>query len=247
VEDIWGDSNVLNDARRGHQDRNGTLSYDLDFSWVGSFTGAFAQGALLTILISLASFVVGTIIGLVIAGLLLVSPFKSVTLLINDALRALPPLVLIFFFYFFPYEQFLNAPPLGAISATIAGLAFSQAVYTGDLTYQAVRNVSPRLAEAGRALGVNERNIWLSLILPDVARQTAAAQMAFFIGIVRLSSLGAVIGAYEVVYVARVSIAQTFRSLEAWLVVGAIYILLVTPFTFAARLFEQSPWLKRRF
>ena len=72
------------------------------------------------------------------------------------------------------------------------------------------------------------------------------AQIAFFIGIVRLSNLASVIGCQEVVFVARQVSSQAFRSFEPWLVVAGIYIVLVVPMTVALRELERSRWLQRR-
>ena len=69
----------------------------------------------------------------------------------------------------------------------------------------------------------------------------------FFIGIIRLSSLASVIGASEIVFVARTSITQNFRSLEAWIIVALIYIIMVLPITYFARKFENSKWIKRKW
>jgi polar amino acid transport system permease protein len=223
------------------------MSYDLNFSSFVPYTGAFLLGAATTLQISIISFVVGTVAGLGLTLVLLLIRRNFLLLLVNDALRALPPLVLIFFFYFFPYKSILGIEPPGPILCAILGLAFSQAVYTADVTYFARLNISPALTDAGRALGLTNRDIWLNLILPDLLRQTIPVQVAFLIGIIRLSSLGAVIGAQDVVYVARIATAQNFRSIEAWIIVGFVYILLVTPITVLARTLERSRWVRRRF
>ena len=185
--------------------------------------------------------------GIVLALLFIAAPGKAVLLIINDMFRALPPLVLIFFIYFFPYKDVFDVIPPGPVACTIFGLAFAQAAYTADITYHAHLNVSPALVDAGRALGLGGWDIWARLVWPDILRQTLPAQVAFFIGIVRLSSLGAVIGAQDVVNIARIAIAQNFRSIEAWIIVGAIYIIMITPLTFMARSLERSSWLRRRF
>lgn len=220
--------------------------YEFDFRFLEPFAPAFFRGALIALNISLWSFVWGMAAGLLYGVALHRLKGSEIFLLINDAIRALPPLVLIFFIYFFPFNQF-GVPPISPVATVILALGLAQAAYTADLTYFALHNVSPHLIEGGRAMGLREVDIWRYLVLPDIGRQMLPAQMAFLIGIMRLSSLGAVIGAQEVVYVARIAIAQNFRSIEAWLVVGAVYIALVTPFTVLARHLERSEWLKRRF
>lgn len=222
-------------------------AYSLDFRFLEPYLPAFFYGAFVALEMSILSFIFGTICGLPIAIFLFRGRLKGLVLLLNDVLRALPPLVVIFFVYFFPYEILFGVTPPNAVMSVTIALAISQAAYTADLYYYAQNNVSPRLIEGGRALGLKEFDIWRYLVLPDISRQMLPAQLAFFIGILRLSSLGAVIGAEEVVYVARIAIAQNFRSLEAWILVGAIYAVIVTPFTVVARYVERSEWVKRRF
>ena len=184
--------------------------------------------------------------GVPIVIFLLFSIFRRKRLFVHDAVRAVPVLVLLFLAYYFPYIEIIGIAPPSAVFAAIIAMSISQAAYTADIVRAAIDGVSKGPVLAGKALGLKDRHIWCHIIIPDIFRQILPAQVAFFIGIVRLSSLASVIGASEVVYVARVAIAQNFRSLEAWLLVALIYIALVLPLTWLSRKLETSEWLKRR-
>ena len=45
---------------------------------------------------------------------------------------------------------------------------------------------------------------------------------------------------------AKIAMSQSFRSLEAWTVVAAIYAALVLPMTYGLRALERSNWIKRQ-
>ena len=222
------------------------MSYDWDFSAFWPYRYALLRGVWVTIEISVISTVIGTIIGVALGALFRVVPFKRTIFFLNDVLRAIPLLVLLFFFYYFPYKQIFGIFPLSAFACTILAMSLSQAVFTADLVRAAVDGVSKKTILGARSLGLRESAIWQHVILPDVLRQTLPSLIAFFIGIVKLSSLASVIGCEDVVFVAKIAIGQQFRSLEAWTLVAVIYIILVVPLTMFARRFEESKWLKRR-
>jgi His/Glu/Gln/Arg/opine family amino acid ABC transporter permease subunit len=221
------------------------MGYDWNFSVFSQYLPAFISGTWVTVQLSVLSCLVGTIIGFVLGPVLRLKIIGSIFLTLNDMLRALPTLVLIFFFYYFPYRDFGCAAPSAFVCAC-AALTLSQAAYTADIVRAAVDGVSQSSIMGARSVGLKEITIWQYIILPDIFRQVLPSLIAFFIGIVRLSSLASVIGCEDVVFVARITIGQKFRSLEAWIIVAAIYIVLVLPLTWFARRLERAEWLKRR-
>lgn len=222
------------------------FSYDWDFSFLVQYKNAFLSGSIVTIYISFLSFLVGTFVGIPIGILLNKIPSKTI-LLVNDAIRAIPVLVMIFFVYYFPFKQLFGIDPPNALYSAIIAMSITQASYTADLVRAAIDNVSIKIIMGAKAIGLKEMSILRYIIIPDIIRQILPAEVAFLIGIIRLSSLASVIGAKEVVFVARTSISQNFRSLEAWIVVAIIYIILVLPVTYLSRCLEKSVWLKRRW
>ncbi|MBU2503420.1 ABC transporter permease subunit [bacterium] len=221
--------------------------YDWDFSFLTPYIGALARGVCVTIWIACASFVVGTVIGTLASAFLPRTKFGNAMLLINDAVRAVPILVLLFMVYYFPWKMAFGIKPLGPIVASIVAFTIAQAAYTVDLAVGALRGLPTRAWETGASLGLSSTEIWRKVLAPSVIRLMLPAQMAFFIGIIRLTSITSVIGAPDVVFVAQTTGNQSYRAIEAWLVVGLIYILLVTPVTVLARRLDQSDWVKRRW
>lgn len=110
----------------------------------------------------------------------------------------------------------------------------------------AIDGVSRNSILGAEALGLQRFDILIFIILPDVVRQLLPPMIAFYIGNIKLSSLASVIGCHDTVFVARVAISQTYRSLEAWCIVGLVYIILVVPLGMYARKLEKSEWLIRR-
>jgi len=222
------------------------MNYDWDFSVLLPYAPALARGTLVTIQLSVLSSLVGTILGVALGILYRWKPVDRVLLPLNDMLRAIPNLVLIFFVYYFPYTEAFGCPAPSAFECAVVALTIAMAVYTADIVRAAVDGVSAGSILGARSVGLREKEIWQYIILPDIFRQILPSLMAFYIGNIRLSSLASVIGCEDVVFVARQAISQRFRSLEAWTLVAAVYIVLVLPLTWLARRLEGSRWLKRR-
>lgn len=215
------------------------LGYDWNFSVLAPFAGAFFRGTMITVALSAGSFALGTFLGSVSGALLRSAPGARIIFLINDCVRAVPPLVLLFLVYFFPTLPTFGIEPLSPFWASLIAFAIAQAAYSADITRSALDQVPKGLIEGGLAIGLRQADLWRFLVLPHITWQMLPAQIAFFIGIVRLSNLASVIGCHEVVFVGRTISAQTFRSFEPWILIACIYILLVVPLTFILREFES--------
>jgi ABC-type amino acid transport system permease subunit len=223
------------------------MNYTFDFGSVLYYMPAFYSAILVTLQLTVLSCIVGTLVGLPIAGLLaLPRPISDTVSFLVDFLRAVPDLALFFLFYYFPYRAALGveAPPpfvcavlaMSTILALFSGALFSEAIH------QAPRNQMLGL----RAIGFSEFQVFRYAVLPAVARQTLPALIAFWIGILKMSSLASVIGVTDVVYVAKIQMAQSFRSLEAWIAVALIYAILVLPIVYFVRSLQRRPWMQRQ-
>ena len=222
------------------------MIYDLDFSPLKPYTAALKRGVCLTIILSVLSTILGSIIGAIAGVALRWSRIRDVLLVCNDIVRAIPIIVLMFFLYYFPYQDAFGLQPPSAFVVSVLALSISQAAFTADLVRGAIDGVSRSSVEAAMAIGLTDIDIARFIVAPDVLRQILPSLNAFFIGNIKLSSIAAVIGCEEVVFTARVAVSQTYRSTEAWIVVGLIYVFLVIPLAWAARRLERSDWLKRR-
>lgn len=222
------------------------MSYDWNFTIFESYKGALLNGLFVTLKLTFYSSLIGTVIGVCISFFLLKKPIKYISLLINDVFRSIPLLVLIYVFYYFPYNQIFGVRPPSEYYCALWALIITQAAFTADIIRGAIDNVSKDSVLAAQSLGFKKYQILHYVIIPDVFRQILPTLISFYIGNLKLSSLASVISTPEILYVAKSAGAESFRSLEAWVLVCAIYIILVLPFSYAARKLENSKWLKRR-
>ncbi len=224
------------------------LNYDWDFTYLIKYTEAFLNGTQITFYVSIVSFLWGTIIGIFWGIFLKYGFIRQFWLFTNDIIRSIPMLVLLFFFYYLPLQELFGfESALSSINTAIIALGLAQVAYTGDIVRSAINNVSKKIIDGAKALGLSTVDRWRFIIIPDILKQIVPAQIAFFIGLVRLSSLASIIGVQDVVHVARTASTQNFRSIESWIIVAIIYVIIVLPFTYSLRYLENSKWLKRRW
>jgi polar amino acid transport system permease protein len=167
---------------------------------------------------------------------------KAVSTPLIDLLRAMPPLVVVLFGYYFLSRDVVGVAVPAFITFTIA-LGLSLAAFVADLTRAAVTNVPQGYIEMGLSFGMTERQLLRHVVTPLAARELVAPLSYLGIETVKLTSLASVINVKETVYVAQLVIVDAYRSLEVWIVVAAIYAALIWPATVAVRAIESH--LKR--
>lgn len=211
------------------------------------YAPAFRAAILVTLRLTFLSCLFGTLVGLPIAGLMLLpKPIGSIVSFLANTVRAIPDLVLFFFFYYFPYQALLGVQQPSPFISALLAMTTILAVFTGDLFREAILQ-SPRSQMLGvRAIGYKERQVFRYVTLPSVVRHTLPALIAFWIGILKMSSLASIIGVKDAVYVAKIGMAQSYRSLEAWIIIALIYIVLVLPTIYGLRYLQRRPWMQRQ-
>jgi polar amino acid transport system permease protein len=218
------------------------MNYDWNFSRLAPYIDAFLSGTYTTLTLTGIVIVIGTILGLAL-GVALRNPVLKVLLYpAVDVLRALPPLVLLLFMYYFLTRQVIGVGVPAFWVAAIA-MALNLAAFTSDLVRAAVDNAPVAATDAARALGMSESQVMRHIVFPHVLREIIPGMTILYIGMLKMSSLASVINVREVVFTAQTVISNISRSLEAWVVVAVIYIVMVVPATYGARAIEK--WARR--
>ena len=224
------------------------FNYDWNWSIFLPHWKALLLGVWITIKLSALAALLGTIAGLIGAVALRRIRYRTLRgalFLANDAMRAIPVILLLFVAYYFPYKS-VGIDPLSPFGASLLALALSQAAFSLDLYYWAFERINSRTIEAAESLGITRQTTFWCFTLPDIMRQTAPAMTAFVIGLVKLSSFASVIGCPDLVYVAGTIGASQHRSIEPWILAACVYIVVVTPAAILGRHWENSPWMRRR-
>lgn len=221
--------------------------YDWDFGYIIQNSAAYARGALVTIKLSVLIIATGTLLGFPVALLLrlprlLVYP----VIVLVEIMRAIPDLVWIFFVYFFPYKALLGITPFSPFICAFIALSFVLALFSGVLYSSALDQVPNNQLLGAKTLGFTKKQIWQHVTLPSIIRHTLPGMIGYWIGMLKATSLASVVGVQDVVYMAKVGMAQNARALEAWIMVAIVYIILVVPAVIGLRRLEKMDWMQRQ-
>ena len=226
------------------------LRHDPVDGWVPNL---LLLGLLTTIRLSFWSLIIALPIGL-IAGLMRTSLHLFNRLVGHTyvtLLRNLPPLVLVFIFYFFisdqilPFlnigEQIATAPEwlqkmsrllvapsdqLEAFIAAVMTLALFEGAYIGEIVRAGINNIETGQWEAARALGMRRWQILQEVILPQAFQQMIPPLTGQAISTIKDSAIVSVISIQELTFQGMELMAATYLTFEVWITITALYFLL---------------------
>lgn len=187
-----------------------------------------------TILITVASLVIGGIIGLPLAAARRsrLAPVRMVAGAYLDVVRGIPPITWLFLIYFGLPQYEIYLEPL---AAAIFGLSLISSAYMAEIYRAGLLSIHPGQWEAAHALGMSARTRTTKIIAPQAYRVSLTAVAVYAIGLMKDSALASTIGLHELTYNANEAARESHNGLLAFAIAGAIYVALSIPCAIAAR------------
>jgi polar amino acid transport system permease protein len=199
--------------------------------------GPLAWGLWTTVWISVASGVMGLIIGL-FAGLCRLSnnpTLRDLSTVYVELVRGTPLLVQIFIFYFF-IGTVLN---LSREFAGVAALALFTGAYVAEIVRAGVQSIAKGQGEAARSLGLSAGQSMRHVVLPQAFKRVLPPLAGQFISLVKDTSLVSVIAITELTKSGREAITTSFSTFEIWFCVAGLYLLINLPLSHMASRLER--------
>ena len=159
-------------------------------------------------------------------------------------IRGTPALVLILFaFYALPALIGIDLPPLvaGVLALSANGAAFMSEVLRGSLS-----RIPEGQWEAARALGLGRLRTWTFVILPQLFANALPPLAGEFTMLVKGTALLSVITLVELTRRGQQIMTETYRPVETFLGVAAIYFLICFCVTALTRRYEARIHARER-
>ncbi len=213
----------------------------MEFEWSVIFESipALMQGAKLTVLISIAGLVGGTLVGLLF-GLMRAYgnlPLSAIGLVYVGLVRGTPIVVQVMFIYFaLPVLMDIRVNP---ITAAVTSIVVNAGAYIAEIVRGAFLSVPKGLKEAGLALGLPNWRVLAFVIGPVAVRRMMPPLGNQFIVSLKDTSLFIVIGVGELTRQGQEIMAANFRAVEIWSTIAIIYLCLIGVLTLALRTLEK--------
>lgn len=184
-------------------------------------------GLVFTIPLTLITFVLGLILGLITAITRLFGPppLVAVARFYVWVIRGTPLLVQLFvIFYGLPSMGIL----LDAFPAAVIGFTLNIGAYSSEIIRAVISSVPKGQWEAAYSIGMNWRQAMIRTILPQAARVAVPPLSNTFISLVKDTSLAAAITVPELFQAAQRIVATTYEPLILYIEAAIIYLVLST-------------------
>lgn len=197
------------------------------------------EGALVTLKLIALSIPLGLISGILIAvgrvyGNKLISSFCTIYTLF---FRGTPLLVQLFILYFgFPSIGIFFSP----FTAAVIGFILCSGAYHSEYIRGAIQSIKEGQMMAAEALGMTRANAILYIILPQALRRAIPGCSNEIIYLIKYSSLAFMVTCVELTGAGKIIASRYFAYTEVFLVVGAIYLLMVSVVTKALNTLEKK-------
>ncbi len=187
-----------------------------------------------TLLLCLLSLVFATIIGMIF-GLMNVGHNRVLNFIGTvyvDAVRGVPLIVLAYFIYFgipagIQSMGFTNFK-MDALQAGTIALSMNCGAYMAEIVRAGIQSVDRGQMEAGRSLGLSYGAGMALIVVPQAVRTMIPSIINQFIITLKDTSILSVIGFPELTNVGKTIMGNTFKNLQAWAVVGIMYLVVIT-------------------
>ncbi len=190
--------------------------------FVPKYLGYLLQGAVVTLELSFCSMLAGIVIGIACA-IGAIGGGKVVRLIVQvyvSICRGVPLIVILLFIYFTLPEAGLR---FNAFWAGVIGLSINLGAYLSEVFRAAILAVDTGQKQAGLALGMKPVTIYRKIILPQAAIIAVPTVGGYFISLLKDCALVSFISVDELLRHGNYIISATFRTMDAYFLVGIIY------------------------
>ncbi len=231
-------------------------------NWV---TNILLQGFFTTIRLSIWATIFATLIGAAM-GLFRVSRSLFRRLIGGtyvELIRNLPPLVIIFIFYFFVGDQILPllgveefirnssertqavfavffAPPslFTAFLSALITLSIFEGAYITEIVRSGIQSIEKGQWEASAALGFSRWQQMRYVVLPQAVQRILPPLAGQFISTIKDSAIVSVISIQELTFQAMELMSSTYLTFEIWITITIMYLMLTLTFSLAVERLE---------
>ncbi|CAM3756758.1 amino acid ABC transporter permease [Cohnella lubricantis] len=200
------------------------MGFRFDIIW--DYAPLILRGTGITVGISLASIVLGAILGLGI-GFGKMSRYALISWPVSayiNFFRGTPLLVQIMIVHFGLIPAILGQS--NAIVAAVVALSLNSAAYTAEIYRAGIQSIDAGQREAAQSLGMRPWQVMRHVILPQAVKRMIPAFGNEFIVLVKDSSLVAYIAVPEIMYWSNAIKGQYYKVWEPYLTAAAIYFVL---------------------
>ncbi len=204
-----------------------------------------SAGVVVTLFLTVASFALALVVGLVaaLARLSRSSVLRSLATLYVEVVRGVPLLVLLL------YIAFVITPWLSDVTGlrwwrdnvvrAVLGLGIGYGAYLAEVYRAGIEAIPRGQVEAALSLGMSRTQALRYVVLPQAVRIVLPPLGNDFVALLKDSSLASVISVTELTYSGNLNVARTFRAFETYNAVALLYLCMTLVGSAGVRVLER--------
>jgi polar amino acid transport system permease protein len=215
------------------------VGYRFDFSILERYGPYMFEGLLFTLQVAVPSIILATILGILLASLLMV-PHRLVrgfTIVFVDLFRTVPVICLLFWVHY--VLPILFGVRLSAVESAVISLSLNGAAFTCEAFRGGLEAIPLTQRQASHSLGFSSTQTLRYVVFPQAFFATLPAVTNVHITIIKTVPIAVVIAVPEVMFRAQELTVQFFRPLELYTGAALLYVGLVIFYTFLMRQLER--------
>lgn len=211
------------------------------WDWGAAFAhpGQWFHALTVTLGYAVATILAGLLLG-VLLGMLLLSKYLLVRLPAGgfvQVFRCTPLLIqIIWFYYALPVALNVSVP---AWLAAGLGLTFYMGAFSAEIFRGGIMSIDKGQWQAGKALGMMPWQVMHRIVLPQATRRMIPPFVNQSVLQLKNTSLLSIVAVPDLMYTAQVFVSETFRPLEIYTVLGAMYLAILYPLQKLAKALER--------
>ena len=204
-----------------------------DFEWTFEVLPDLLGGLWTTVQITVVAYLMALVLGLVISMARRVLIFGSILHFVMEFIRT-TPLVMQLVFVFLLAPSTVSGMTVGVL---VLGVHYS--AYTAEVYRSGIEGVAKGQWEAARALSLPAHRTWGAIVLPQAIRKVIPALGNYLIAMFKDTPLLFAIGVAELLTEAQRVGSADFRMVEAFTLVGFLFLVVSIPSAILIRRLEK--------
>lgn len=215
------------------------MDYDWNFQAVLAYYPDIIAGGINTIKLLLSSLLIAVPVGFVL-GIIRqqkVPVLRYFAVAYIDFFRSSVALVLIYWCYF--ALPIILGISIDTFTAVTLAIGIQASAFMAEIVRGGIDSIHRGQWEAARALGMRGAATMRYVVLPQAYRRMIPVSFLLVVEIIKNTALAGIVAYGELMYTATTIGATTYRYLEIFTLVAAIYFVAIYSASFATRRFEK--------
>ena len=203
------------------------------------------EGLKNTLLIAVSGLVIGILIGILIAGVRVMPKYKRLPRILNSIcsvyvafFRGTPMVVQLLLFYYVLFP--LLGINITGVQISMIVFGLNSGAYISEIMRGGILSVDGGQMEAGRAVGLGFGPAMIRIVIPQAVKNILPTLGNEFIALIKETSVVSFVGAADLYVAFNYIGSNSYEFMVPYLVMAAIYIVLVLVISILVKLMERS-------